>query len=206
MIRQRLSYQVILIGLVFIIIVGCNSLATSIPTATFVPSTTTPTVTLTRISSTQTPVSPTNTLRLPTATLCPSEPLPTTVEDVRELENSLLKTILAEGVGTRLVIEEIKPDRPIKEGGLTIKGSGGSVIMSNVFPGDLTPPDDFLSAQIWRFSGDIQHGNNNEFTFIGEGDTFNLLTFAQIPDIGFVYLRGKGRVVFPDKTEIRLGC
>ena len=44
-----------------------------------------------------------------------------------------------------------------------------------------------------------------EYKFISEGDRFNKLTFAVIQDQGYVYLRGKGKVISADGSEKLLG-
>jgi hypothetical protein len=186
-----------------------SSMWTKIPTATPTPTytaTLTPTPTLTPVptrTSTPTP--------LPTATL----PIPLSKEDVATIEQVLIATIESEGAGGRFVIDDpiLKGNEYLAEGGLTFSESAeGGFELSTEFPGDVMPIPDVYSQSVWRFRGRIsvdlqkQSGEIYTYTFVGEGDDLNLLTFGRFPDIGFVYLRGKGRVILPSGPEVSLGC
>ncbi len=56
-------------------------------------------------------------------------------------------------------------------------------------------------GSIHRFNGEVKRDG---FKFIGEGDKQNRLTFILF-DKGYVYVRGKGKVIFPDGRDIKLG-
>ena len=49
-------------------------------------------------------------------------------------------------------------------------------------------------GSIHRFAGSVDLGSR---TFIGEGDIANRLTFVYVAGVGYVYLRGKGKVRLP---------
>jgi ankyrin repeat protein len=52
---------------------------------------------------------------------------------------------------------------------------------------------------VHRFSGQAKVG---DYTFIGEGDKSERLTFALVKGVGYVYLRGKGRVRLKNGQEV----
>lgn len=59
----------------------------------------------------------------------------------------------------------------------------------------------FGEGSIYRFDGQVKLDN---YTFIGEGNKLNRLTFVSLTQ-GFVYVRGKGKVILPEGKEIKLG-
>ncbi len=65
-------------------------------------------------------------------------------------------------------------------------------------------PQEFFTSKnaIHRYDGRVEREDG--YTFIGEGDKWNRLTFAVL-DTGYVYVRGIGRVVLPDGKEVTLG-
>lgn len=54
---------------------------------------------------------------------------------------------------------------------------------------------------VHRYQGEVRL---RDFTLVGDGDWSNRLTFAVIEDVGYVFLRGKGRVEMPDGRTISL--
>lgn len=181
---------------------------TETPTATNTPQpTATPTFTPT---ATPTPTSTSTPTPLPTATV----PIALSKEDVVEIEQDLIGAIESEGAGDRFVIDDpiLKGNESLAEGGLTFtEGSEGGPQLSTEFPGDVMPFPNVYGQKIWRFRGRIDLNLQDEsgeiyvYTFFGEGDDLNLLTFGRFPDIGFVYLRGVGKVILLDGQEVRLG-
>lgn len=55
---------------------------------------------------------------------------------------------------------------------------------------------------IHRFAGTFSAPG---YTFVSDGDSLHRLTFALIDSIGYVYVRGKGRVIPATGAELRLG-
>jgi hypothetical protein len=190
---------------------GCS------PVLTPIPPTVTPLPTHTRVP-TKPPV-PTQTPILPTATppvLCPTNtlPIPISKDDVPALEKKLFEIITKEGVGNRFVIKDsLLTGKNLVEGGLTFsEGAGGTTEISTGFPGDVMSFPNVYGQQVWRFRGkvsiDLQKSSGEIYTykFIGESGDLNLLTFGRFPDLGFVYLRGSGTVIFPDGKEVKIEC
>jgi hypothetical protein len=160
---------------------------------------------------TQTPIPPSATIPPPSPT--EALPVPQSKADVVEIENNLYARITSEGAGDRFVIKDSTlAGSDLVEGGLTFSESAdGQVQISTEFPGDVMPLPNVYGQRVWRFRGkafmDIQKltGEVVRYTFVGESDDLNLLTFGRFPDIGFVYLRGKGTVIFPDGQEAKVG-
>jgi hypothetical protein len=165
-----------------------------------------------------TPVPPTLTPVPPTPTPLPTETarIPLTKTDVEEIENSIIAKIKSDGPGTRYLIKDSTlmgtPDLAI--GGLVWSEGDegeGSVKISTEFPSDVLPIPNMYNQKVWRFRGKVPlqvqdtAGATVTYTFYGEGDDLNLLTFGRFPEVGFVYLRGKGRLVLPDGSEVKLG-
>jgi hypothetical protein len=93
--------------------------------------------------------------------------------------------------------------------GTDTKENKGEISAGEEFPGDfsglialMTIPN-FGDGSILRFKdvGIRMHG----YTFVGEGDILNRLTFVVIKDVGYVYLRGKGKVISPEGVTTKLG-
>jgi len=161
---------------------------------------------------------------LPTATSLPTAtdtliPLPTlpaakTMDEVEQIELSVIDQIKAEGAGRRFFIDDpiLKGDQNLAIGGLVFsEGEGDEVKIMTEFPGDVMPLPNVYGQKIWRFRGRVplslqsETGETYQYVFTGEGDDLNLLTFGRFPNIGFVYLRGKGTVTLLDGTVVKLG-
>lgn len=54
-------------------------------------------------------------------------------------------------------------------------------------------------GSVHRFKGTVKLGDT---TFVGEGLRNSRLTFGLVPNHGYVYLRGKGKVIQPDSKEV----
>ncbi|RJQ51373.1 MAG: hypothetical protein C4526_10335 [Nitrospiraceae bacterium] len=65
---------------------------------------------------------------------------------------------------------------------------------------DITAP--LGNGSIHEIYGSVRIGNYN---FLNEGDKSDRLNFGIIESYGYVYLRGKGKVILPDGTEVKLG-
>jgi len=201
---------------------------TATSTATYTP-TSTPTRTPTPIpTSTHTPSptptptqTPTHTPILPTAT-----PLvPTSVEDVPNVEKIIIDSLDSEEISNRFNIPDLMPNAGVIEGGIVMsEGIDGKSVLTTEFPGDIVnlgygigvtlnePMQlegvisfeyDAYNVTIHRFRGKVPISEG--YTFIGEGDDLNLLTFVRIPDVGYIYLRGIGQVIFPNGDVVKLG-
>jgi hypothetical protein len=59
----------------------------------------------------------------------------------------------------------------------------------------------WTQGRLHRYDGKI---NCAGYTFVGEGDEKNRLTFVVL-ERSYVYIRGKGRVILPNGQEIKLG-
>ena len=195
------------------------------PTATPVPPTATPVAPTATPAHTATssPVPPTATPKAPT----PTPLVPKSVADVPRVEAALIQALTQQGAGDRLTIPGLMPDPAvaIAEGGIVFgEGSKGSLKVSTEFPGDLlylagglgftlnepmelhgqiSLKEDPYNLRIHRFRGKVPIASG--YTFVGEGDNLNLLTFARLPDLGYVYLRGKGQVILPTGDVVKLG-
>lgn len=177
------------------------------------PVTTDP-VPVTILEPTKTTV-PTQTSIPPTATFAAALlPVPVDKDEVVSIENSQIEEIKAVGVGHRFVIvDPILMGSDLVDGGLTFRegATPGTTDISTDFPGDVMPLPNVYGQRVWRFQGTVsldlqdQSGAIYTYRFVGEGDELNLLTFGRFPEIGFVYLRGKGSVISPDGVEVRLG-
>ena len=127
------------------------------------------------------------------------------------LEQAIVREIQAKGVGDRFFIKEIMPQGGLP-GSMTLVQSGAhSLSVKMEFPGDAMPivnnqPSAFGSYCLHRFKGRIELDMEGDmYTFISEDDKLNRLTFVMVDRIGYVYLRGKGRVILKDGKEIKLG-
>ncbi len=136
---------------------------------------------------------------------------------IPKLESTIINEILiSKGTGNRFLIKEIMP-RPGLPGSLTIKGTGkGYMELSMEFPRDQIPISigmggggsnlPLASGSIHRFAGEeVKFEVDGVYAFVGEGDKLNRLTFGLIKDSGYVYLRGKGKVILKDGKKIALG-
>ncbi len=132
---------------------------------------------------------------------------------IPKLEVRAINEIKSKGFGNRFVIKEII-SQPGFSGSLTIEVPPrenlpeGIRMLSMEFPHDQIPISTEGSqlpmgdSSIHRFSGKIKEFG---YAFIGEGDKLNRLTFCLIRDKGYVYLRGKGKVILPNGQEVKLG-
>jgi len=122
---------------------------------------------------------------------------PRVKDHVPDIEDRLLRQLQTEGVGNRLHIKEIRPRCFSK---IVLRYTKTRDAMRGEFGEDRF--GDECAVGIYRYDGAVDMG---KYTFIGEGGQQNRLTFALV-DIGYVYLRGKGKVVFPDGRTVSLGC
>ncbi len=118
-------------------------------------------------------------------------------ESVPEIEDRLLRQLQTEGVGPRFHIKEIKPRCYSRT---VLRYTKSKDQMRGEFDEDRFGLAE-CAVGIYRYAGEVKMG---PYTFIGEGDKTNRLTFAFI-DSGYVYLRGKGKVVLPDGRTVSLG-
>jgi len=126
---------------------------------------------------------------------------------VPKLEAIIVNRIKTEGIGNRFSIKEITSQPgPNCVTGLEQNNSGEVFAFSDFNRARLGiingNPNLFGDSSIHRFKGKVEIQG---YTFIGEGDKFNRLTFCVIKDIGYVYLRGKGKVLLKDGKEASLG-
>jgi hypothetical protein len=131
--------------------------------------------------------------------------------DLPKLEQALVQEIRNKGVGERFVIKEIMPQGGLP-GSMTLVQTGkGSLNVQMEFPGDAMPivnnqPFAFGNFCLHRFKGRVELDMKGDiYTFISEDDKSNRLTFVMVPGVGYVYLRGKGRVTLKDGREVELG-
>jgi len=103
-------------------------------------------------------------------------------------------------------------------GSVTLRGSdsgnvtavlqfpGDRILMMNPFSGGSESAQVLLGdGSIQRFAGKVSCGLPGGYTFTGEGDDLNLLTFGMLKGVGYVHLRGKGKVIMQDGKEVKLG-
>lgn len=129
---------------------------------------------------------------------------------IPKLESTIISEIKSKGVGNRFIIKEMTVGAG-SSGSVTLQEAApGLMMLSMEFPGDSTPVSmggsniPLGDGSIHRFVGKVEldaEGN----TVIGEGDKLNRLSFCLIKDIGYVYLRGKGKVLLKNKKEVTIG-
>lgn len=133
-------------------------------------------------------------------------------EILPKLESQLLEEVKAQGKRNRFVVKEIVPLSGFSSGRVTMTGIGKEGV-ANV-EGDLELTVGVSGGQVglsmpWgkdsihRFVGKVEI--TPKYTFIGEGDDSHRLTFGLLEGVGYVYLRGKGRVVSKQGKEVKLG-
>ena len=172
-------------------------------------------------TATATPVPSTPTRVPPTAT-----PLtPKTAEEVPAVEAALVRDLKNQGVANRFAIPELLPTAEAAEGGIVFsEGADGTLKVSTEFAGDLllvggglaitlqeplelhgkiSLLEEVYNVQIHRFRGKVPIAAG--YVFVGVGDDLNLLTFARIPNVGYLYLRGMGQVILPNGEAIQFG-
>lgn len=136
---------------------------------------------------------------------------------VSKIEDRIIKDIQKNGIGNRFVV---KPKvnywghyvrntiwaKPAKQNKKEATISAGPE-----FPGDTDGLITLLDAPNWGINSIIRFGNDSigfnisRYSFYGQGNKLNRLTFVLINNEGFVYVRGKGVVTMPDKKRVRLG-
>lgn len=143
---------------------------------------------------------------------------------VVKAEELLIDEIKNKGAGTRYVIEEFEaePNTPSSKTTFQRKiitdAEGKTVILPGVefiteFPNDQFPlsldlpvqPKIFGDGSIHRFNGEISMNRGKYQAIVGEGDRLNRLTFGLFKEVGYVYVRGKGKLLLKDGSEIKLG-
>lgn len=135
-------------------------------------------------------------------------------DSIPRLERMLVDKILSEGVGSRFVISPITPTHD-QRGSLSIRNitiGGEKLIQGELeFPGDVIPvvnmrPSQWGNECVHRFIDTVKLSYDNiNYTFVGEGDKSSRLTFVLLKNLGYVYLRGKGRVILNDNKQVMLG-
>lgn len=125
------------------------------------------------------------------------------------LELRIQRDIVKKGIGSRLVVSGIQT-KTASRSSVTISDRGGfwSLDMEQLF--DEIPQSNMQSIlfghrSVHRFSGEVKFANTKLPVFIGDGDKSNRLTFLLLKDTGYIYMRGRGRVVFPDGRTVELG-
>jgi len=132
------------------------------------------------------------------------------------LEELILRVISTAGVGVLFSIPGFSP-RGGDTGSLTIRGiheSGDPPWeLAMEFPNDRIPFSlgvgqsgtsiPLAHGSVHRFDGAVRLIEG--YRFIGEGERPYRLTFGIVKDQGYIYLRGKGRVITPSGEEVRLG-
>ena len=134
---------------------------------------------------------------------------------IPKLEAAIKNEIMQGNIGNRFVIPEtgnIVPDAAYA-GSITLSLTGGTVMMHKEFPGDqiqismqgtgFGPSMPLGDGSIHRYAGNFVLFKH--YTFFGEGGPSNRLTFCLLKKKGFVYMRGKGRVILKDGRKIELG-
>ena len=228
------TYSTILTLIFAWLLSGCGEGQLIDPTKTPAqPPTATKTVTPIPSNTPTQTVAPTNTVTytpFPTDTATPVTPtrtplVPLSVEDVPNVERILVDSLDSQELSIRLNLRALTPLTDVIAGGIVFsEGENGKTVLSCEFPGDVlnmgfglgialnAPVElegqvsfeyDTYNVTIHRFRNrvSIEEG----YTFIGEGDDLNLLTFVRIPQVGYIYLRGIGQVIFPNGDVVELG-
>ncbi len=136
-------------------------------------------------------------------------------EQIVAEENYVASSILEQGAGDRLVIKGIyAQEGPPCAGTISSKLGGKALIFSLEMPRDGFESLDAKplllgNKSIHRFAGEVRLGGGlggeGLPTVIGEGGKGDRLTFVLLEGVGYVYLRGKGKVVYPDGKIVKLG-
>jgi hypothetical protein len=136
------------------------------------------------------------------------------------LELAIINHIRTKGPDSRLVIKGFAPPDTESAGALSLLREPGaqSVTAKDEFPADsgaVTVRHGELATyaffgpgadgSVTRYAGEIPCDLMGVHSFVGEGDKYHRLTFAVVRHVGFVYLRGQGKVVFSDGKEVSLG-
>lgn len=138
-----------------------------------------------------------------------------TEELVPRIEKKIVETILATGPGERLVIDEVRAEKDGLACSLTVvKATNGMVKFETDFPTDSinfgasqfgATPSYLGNGSVHRYRGKVNAPVGEITQFVSGDDRANLLTFAVIDGFGYVYVRGKGKLIKQDGQEIVLG-
>jgi hypothetical protein len=125
---------------------------------------------------------------------------------VTSLEDAALAELKKKGVAGKFVIKAFKPEGYMDEiTRFTVsqpKGPKGEYSFRTEHKKDIMVSGGGMYAiGVHRFDGSVRIHN---YTFVSSGDKDNRLTFA-LMEQGYVYLRGKGKVVAPNGTATELG-
>jgi len=130
------------------------------------------------------------------------------------IETSIMQEIANKGTKARFVINEIELGAGL-QGRLTISAvdSANKILQFNCeFDGDRIPIINnepripWANCSVHRYEGEVRINFDSDlFTFFGEGDKLHRLSFCVIENIGYVYLRGRGRVLLKNEKEVKLG-
>lgn len=130
---------------------------------------------------------------------------------VPKIEQAIIDKILASGVGSRFAIAgvEATSDPPCSA---TIEEGAGDILMFDTeFTADelifqpMGGPMVLGHKSVHRYNGEINAPIGDFTHFVSDDDKTQRLTFAVLEGVGYVYLRGKGRVVRADGSEVVLG-
>ncbi len=120
-------------------------------------------------------------------------------------DEPMLLSYIESNPGDRMVIPGIKTSDgdayscTISEGGMaTMEGTFDLLHIVN------SSLDIWGNRSIHRFKGECKIGNDLP-TIIGKGKEGNRLTFGLLEDVGYIYMRGYGTVIYPDGRTVQLG-
>jgi len=133
-----------------------------------------------------------------------------TYKAIPKLEDLLIKEIEEQGPHDRFVIKALMPTGNEGIAGVTFSegDTPGTFKVTTEFPGDaiMVTGGGPFNTRVHRYRGKIPVGGALEgYVFIGVNDKLTLLTFAQVRDVGYVYLRGRGKIILPNGREVLLG-
>lgn len=133
-----------------------------------------------------------------------------TLKEVEDMEKVIISDILENGTSDRLVILKVSTSSGYPCS-LTFSDAGGGFWYAAMeLPSDKTHINNndvaiYGNKSIHRFNGEVKFKDHNLPTFFGLGSIENRLTFLLVRDIGYIYIRGYGKVVFPDNEIVELG-
>jgi hypothetical protein len=140
---------------------------------------------------------------------------PEKVEElVPKIEKMIIKNILANGPGERFVIRKVRADKNDPACSATIMKSSASGMLKfkNEFPTDQLlfslagSPILSGNGSVHRYKGRVNVILGDDFTHVVSKDNKAYrLTFAVVAGYGYIYVRGKGKLIKRDGSEIRLG-
>jgi len=132
-----------------------------------------------------------------------------TVEQVQSEEQAIADEIMRGGVGSRVVVTGVSTQSG-SPSAVTISDLGGVWSLDLELPSDHVPQRNmqdilFGHGSIHRFAGEVRFDSKKLPVFVGTGDERNRLTFLLLKDIGYVYVRGLGQLIFPGGRTVNLG-